>query len=58
MVKVMKVKRDQVEKVLALFDDEDIFYIHSKKLDTEIKNNILKKPIVKVRGGKDDGQRK
>lgn len=54
----MKVKRDQVEKVLALFDDEDIFYIHSKKLDTEIKNNILKKPIVKVRGGKDDGQRK
>ena len=27
----MKVKRETVEKVLALFDDEDIIYIHLVK---------------------------
>ena len=27
----MKVKRETVEKVLSLFDDEDIYYIHLVK---------------------------
>ena len=54
----MKVKRETVEKVLALFDDEDIVYIHSDKLDTDIKQEVVDKPKVKIRGGIYDRPRK
>ncbi len=54
----MKVKRETVEKVLALFDEEDIIYIHSDKLDGKLKQETLDKPKVKIRGGYCDRPRK
>jgi len=54
----MKVKRETVEKVLALFDEEDIYYIHSDKLDANIKQEVVDKPKVKNRGGMNDRSRK
>jgi len=54
----MNDQREKVEKVLALFDDEDIPYIHSNKLDSKVKQEVLNKPKVKIRGGYVDRQRK
>ena len=50
----MKIDGETVSKVLALFDDEDIYYIHSDKLDIINKEKEIDKPKVIVRGGKDD----
>ena len=52
------VDRETSLKVLALFDEEDIYYIHSDKLDKSIKQDIIDKPKVKVKGGKNDRPRK
>ena len=54
----MKVKRETVEKVLALFDDEDIYYIHSDKIPVDVKQEVIEKPKIKTRGEKNDRSRK
>ena len=54
----MKDQREKVEKVLALFDEEDIPYIHSDKLDSKVKQEVLDKSKVKIRGGYSDRSRK
>ena len=54
----MKIDGDKVLKVLALFDDEDICYIHSDNLDNEVKNKVVDKPKIKVKENKNDRCRK
>lgn len=54
----MKIDRETVLKVLALFDDEDIYYIHSEKLDNINKDKEEDKPKVKVKDDKNDRFRK
>ena len=51
----MKVDRETVLKVLALFDEEDIYYIHVKEIDDTFEEEIIDKPKVKVKGDKYDG---
>ena len=54
----MKVDRETVLKVLALFDDEDIYYIHLKEINDDINLDLKDKPKVKVKENKDDRCRK
>ncbi len=51
-------KVEIILKVLALFDEEDIPYIHSSKIDDSMKEDIKNKVKVKTLGGRHDGQRK
>ena len=57
MVNVMKIGRETVEKVLALFDEEDIPYIHSDKMNDSEKKEVIGKIKVKTLGGKNDRPR-
>ena len=54
----MKDSREKVEKVLALFDEEDIYYIHIKEIGDTLEEDIIDKPKVKVKGDEHDGPRK
>ena len=50
--------KETILKVLALFDDEDIQYIHSDKLDESIKQEYIEKQKVKVKSRNKDEQGK
>ena len=52
------VDKETILKILALFDEEDIQYIHSDKLDESIKQEYVEKQKVKVKNINNDGHRK
>ena len=62
MVKSMKITKEDIDNVIALFDSEDVFYIHSDILHSSGENIEISKEKrnVKVKkiGEENDGSRK